>query len=288
MKLELLICNIAMTNPVAPTVLQIDGFIMRPLQISDLDALTAIWATPEVTRFLPSREVPILRENAEKSLQSFTEHWQQRGYGIGAVIESASSQMIGYCGLRYLDEMDEVELLYGLSKSYWGRGIATQAAKATVAYGFNVANLDKLIAMALPDNLASRRVIEKAGLQYEKQIQMFNLDVLYYCAKSPLSFPTWYFDESKMAGVDFQDAAQVEVYDRNQASSTPKKEKALVTRLGICAEHTVIDLGAGTGNFVIQASLIGAFVHAVDISQTMLTYAQSKAQKAGATNIKFH
>lgn len=138
------------------------------------------------------------------------------------------------------------------------------------------------------DNFASRRLIEKAGLQYEKTIYMFNLDVLYYWVKSMTSSPAWYFDESKMAGVDFADAAQVEVYDRNQTVSTPEKEQALVTRLGISREHCVIDLGAGTGNFAIQASLVGASVHAVDISQTMLACAQSKAQKIGATSIEFH
>ena len=103
-----------------------------------------------------------------------------------------------------------------------------------------------------------------------------------------ISFPAWYFDESNMAGVDFEDTAQVEAYDRNQTASTPDKEQALVARLGIAAEHSVIDLGAGTGNFALQASLTGASVHAVDISKTMLTYAHSKAQNAGATNIKFH
>lgn len=171
-----------MTNPAKHT-LQLDDFTMRSLQPADLDALAAIWADPEVTRFLPSRGVPIPRENAEKSLKSFINHWQQRGYGVWAIIENDSARMVGYCGLRYLDEIDEVEVLYGLAKEYWGRGIATQAAKAAVSYGFNVANLDKLIAMALPNNFASRRVIEKAGLQYEKQIHIFNLDVLYYCAK---------------------------------------------------------------------------------------------------------
>lgn len=103
-----------------------------------------------------------------------------------------------------------------------------------------------------------------------------------------VSFPAWYFDESNMAGVDFEDTAQVEAYDRNQTASTPDKEQALVARLGIAAEHSVIDLGAGTGNFALQASLTGASVHAVDISKTMLTYAQSNAQKAGVTNISFH
>jgi ubiquinone/menaquinone biosynthesis C-methylase UbiE len=68
-------------------------------------------------------------------------------------------------------------------------------------------------------------------------------------------FPAWYFDEPQMAGVDFKDAAQVQAYDRNQTSSTPEKEQALVTRLGVSSEHTVVDLGAGTGTFAIQAAL---------------------------------
>jgi len=100
--------------------------------------------------------------------------------------------------------------------------------------------------------------------------------------------PSWYFDESKMAGVNFEDAAQVEVFDLKQPSSTPKKEQALVSRLGISSGQIVIDLGAGTGTFAMQAALTGATVHAVDVSQTMLTDAQTKAQKAGVTNVLFH
>ncbi len=70
--------------------------------------------------------------------------------------------------------------LYGLAKEYWNRGITTQAAQAAIAYGFDVANLVRIIAMALPENRASIRVMEKAGLKYKKQIHIFNLDVLYY------------------------------------------------------------------------------------------------------------
>lgn len=277
-----------MINSTDAAILEIGSFTMRPIESSDLDALAEIWADPEVTRFLPSRGVAIPREKAEKALFTFVEHWQ-RGYEIWAIVENTSSQMIGYCGLRYLDELSEVEVLYGLSKTYWGRGIATQAAKTAVLYGLNVAKLNRIIAMVLPDNIASKKVIEKAGLQYEKEIYIFNLDALYYSIQQTMSsFPAWYFDESNMAGVDFEDAAQVEVYDRNQTVSTKEKEQALVNRLGINAEHTVIDLGAGTGNFAIQASLTGASVHAVDISQAMLNYAQTKAQKAGTSNIKFH
>ena len=157
-----------------------DNFTMRPIQISDLEDLVKIWADPEVTRFLPSQGLPISREDTAKSLQSFVEHWQQKKYGVWAIVERGSSQTIGYCGLRYLNQLDEVEVLYGLAKAYWGKGIATKAAKAAVEFGFEIINLDRVIAMALPDNVASIKVINNVGLQYEKQIHMFGLEVLYY------------------------------------------------------------------------------------------------------------
>lgn len=169
-----------MVSSTNPTVLRIDEFAMRPIQAADLDALAVIWTDPEVTRFLPSCGMPISREKTEKALVSFIEHWEKRGYGIWAIVKNASLEMVGYCGLRYLDELNEVEVLYGLAKAYWGKGIATQAAKASISYGFNVANLDRLIALTLPDNQASKRVIEKSGLHYEKQIHIFNLNGLYY------------------------------------------------------------------------------------------------------------
>ncbi|MEL6462729.1 MAG: GNAT family N-acetyltransferase [Cyanobacteria bacterium J06621_15] len=161
-------------------ILQLDKFTMEPLQLSDLDSLTTIWSDPEVTKFLPSRGLPIPREKVEKALTSFVEHWQKRDYGIWKIVEDAADKMIGYCGLRYLEELNEVELLYGLDKAYWGSGIATKAAKASVKYGFEVANLNRIIALALPDNQASKKVIEKTGFKYEKQIHIFNLDGLYY------------------------------------------------------------------------------------------------------------
>lgn len=72
-----------------------------------------------------------------------------------------------------------------------------------------------------------------------------------------------------MAGVDFEDAAQVGAFDLKHTSSIPEKEQALILRLGISSGHTIIDLGAGTGTFAIQAAITGASTHAVDISQAI-------------------
>ena len=81
--------------------------------------------------------------------------------------------------LRYLDELQEVELLYSLARAYWSKNITTKAAKAAVSWGFEVAKLERIIAMVLPKNHASKRVIEKLGFSYEKQIEIFNLNVSY-------------------------------------------------------------------------------------------------------------
>ena len=100
--------------------------------------------------------------------------------------------------------------------------------------------------------------------------------------------PKWFYDEFQQSGVDFEDTAQVEAFDRNQRSSSEQAEQALIEWLGISAGHTVIDLGAGTGTFAIQAGKAGARVHAVDVSPTMLAYAQKKACAANAENVEFH
>lgn len=100
--------------------------------------------------------------------------------------------------------------------------------------------------------------------------------------------PAWFYDEFQQVGVDFEDTAQVELFDRNQRSSSEQAEQALVESLGISAGHTVIDIGMGTGTFAIQASKAGARVYAVDVSHTMLAYARKKARAANAETIEFH
>jgi cyclopropane fatty-acyl-phospholipid synthase-like methyltransferase len=93
--------------------------------------------------------------------------------------------------------------------------------------------------------------------------------------------PNWLYNEFQQVGTDFENAAQVEAYDRNQISSSVEEEQELMTQLGISAGHAIIEFGCGTGTFAIQAALVGAYVYAVDVSQAMLQYAQQKAQKAG-------
>lgn len=103
-----------------------------------------------------------------------------RGYGHWAVVDREESQVVGWCGLEYLPELNETELAYLLSKQIWGRGYATEAAKATVRFGFGSAGLENIIGLVHPENQGSVRVLEKCGLTYKDRISLWGMDMSRY------------------------------------------------------------------------------------------------------------
>jgi ribosomal-protein-alanine N-acetyltransferase len=154
--------------------------LLRPFTVADLDDYAEhIFADPDVMRYLPKRDL-IPRERAERTIAVFNDHWSKRGYGVWTVTDKISGQFVGHCGLNFVPEAGEVEVLYALRQEHWGQGIATEAAQASVRFGFENTDLDRLIALAMPENVASRRVMEHLGFQYEKDAPYFGLDLVYY------------------------------------------------------------------------------------------------------------
>jgi ribosomal-protein-alanine N-acetyltransferase len=113
-------------------------------------------------------------------LNKYLAHWEQHGFGRWALIERQSKKLIGWCGLLYLDNTEEVEIGYGLAKVYWGKGLASEAAADTMKYGFEQLALARIVAITYPENLASQRVLEKLGMKYVMQARFYNTDVRYY------------------------------------------------------------------------------------------------------------
>ena len=154
--------------------------LLRPLAATDLDDYTRlIFADAGVMRYLPKRDLAP-RARAERTLAVFGEHWLKRGYGVWAVTDKRTGQFIGHCGLNDVPEAGAVEVLYALRQACWGQGIATEAARASVRFGFEHADLARLIALAVPENTGSRRVMEHVGFVYEKDAHYFGLDLAYY------------------------------------------------------------------------------------------------------------
>jgi ribosomal-protein-alanine N-acetyltransferase len=167
------------SSSIIPTV-ETARLLLRPLSTSDLgDYTPLIFADAEVMRYLPQRDLAP-RERAERTIVFFSNHWSQHGYGVWAVTDKHTGQFIGHCGLNFVPDAGEVEVLYALRKDRWGKGLATEAAWASARFGFEVANLERLIALATPENIASRRVMEHLGFKYEKGVHYFGLVLVYY------------------------------------------------------------------------------------------------------------
>ena len=123
---------------------------------------------------------PQSRAQTQMRLNDIVDHWEQHGFGLCAGVDRATRAFIGFCGLQYLDNTSEIEVGYRLAKRFWEMGLATEAAGATLRYGFDELGLDRIVAVVHPENVASQWVIQKIGLRYVKDARFYNSDVEYY------------------------------------------------------------------------------------------------------------
>ena len=114
-------------------------------------------------------------------------HWADYGFGLW-MLRDLDDRMAGRCVLRHLDVegTDEVELGYGLHTPFWGRGLATEVAKELLHLGRTRLGHPSIVAMTRPDNMGSQRVLEKAGLVYERDVDHDGVPHLLY--RSPGHF----------------------------------------------------------------------------------------------------
>jgi len=98
------------------------------------------------------------------------DHWERYSFGIWALREKITGEFAGHSGLHHfeIDGWPEIDLGYALRAEFWGKGLATEIAKAVLSIGFGILGCEHITAIALPANVASRRVMEKAGFQYER------------------------------------------------------------------------------------------------------------------------
>ena len=161
-----------------PTI-ETERLTMRGFTPDDLDRLAEILSNAQVMHYMPGGQ-PLSREKAEAKLRFILKHWEEHGFGWWAVIHKAEAQLTGWCGLTYVDELSEIEVAYLFDRPYWGQGIGTEAAHASLRYGFEELNLDRIIALAVPENVGSWRVMEKNGLTFETRLHLWDLDLVKY------------------------------------------------------------------------------------------------------------
>jgi RimJ/RimL family protein N-acetyltransferase len=137
---------------------------------------------PRVYRTLWPWSYPPTRADVRSSLADKRGHWERYGFGLWLLRDRATGQLVGRGGLQYTDALGgyAVEAAWAIVPERWGQGLATELARASVTVGFDSLRLKEVIAITLPDNAASRRVMEKAGFTYDRDIVHVGLTHVLY------------------------------------------------------------------------------------------------------------
>ena len=149
--------------------LETERLVLRRFTAGDVEALVDLDGDPEVMRFL-NGGTPTPREEIEnRVLPRFLEYYERyEGFGYWAAVEKATGEFLGWFHFRPPEGAGpgEVELGYRLRRSAWGKGYATEGSRGLIEKGFTELGVRRVVANAMTVNLASRRVMEKAGLSY--------------------------------------------------------------------------------------------------------------------------
>ena len=153
---------------------------LRPLTLDDAEAYyTAILSDPDVMRYLPGGTT-LPRDRAEFTIQRQIDNWARDGIGLWAVVRAGDGRLIGHCGLMHLPDSTEIEVAYALTQDVWGQGFAPEAARAALRFGFEERGFARIVAVAVPANVASQRVMEKIGMTNEGLQPAYGTELAFY------------------------------------------------------------------------------------------------------------
>lgn len=140
---------------------------LRALELSDLDDLYEYASDPEIDRYVPWEHYQNIDE-ARVNLNEFLEEYEKDGLGAWGIEHRTDQKLIGIINTSIPHRINRrVEVGYTIARPYWGQGFATEALRAVIQFGFEKMELARMEAVVLPENVASARVLEKAGMQFE-------------------------------------------------------------------------------------------------------------------------
>jgi ribosomal-protein-alanine N-acetyltransferase len=149
------------------------------LTSQDTNRIHHIWSDPQVRKYLWDDEV-ISGDHAASVIQSSTCLFRERAFGLWGVFPLGTDDLIGFCGFWYFRQPPELELLFGLRPAYWGQGLATEAARAIIRFGFEELGFDRIAASTDAPNSASIAVMERIGMSFDRRATVDGRDTLFY------------------------------------------------------------------------------------------------------------
>jgi RimJ/RimL family protein N-acetyltransferase len=163
--------------------IETERLLLHGWRDGDVEPYARLCADPEVMRFIGDGST-LTREGSEGQISRFVRHWDERGFGLWALEEKEGGTFVGFAGLAHQEDWVEgehkTEVGWRLDRAFWGRGLATEAANASVDYGIETLGLERIISIIQPGNTASRRVAEKAGLTPRGETRWRGTPVVWY------------------------------------------------------------------------------------------------------------
>lgn len=147
--------------------------------MSDVRALHQLWIHQHVRRFLWDNKIVSLK-HTEDIIKQSTQLFDRHGFGIWGMREHHSPRLIGFAGYWHFRTPPSLELLYGVAADHWNRGIATEASRCVIRYGFEVLRFRTIEASTDVTNRSSVRVLEKLGMSFQRRVVVDGLDTVFY------------------------------------------------------------------------------------------------------------
>ena len=152
-------------------IVETERLLLREFDESDAGAFHALGSDPLITRYTGDGGLTTVEHALEVLRARPLADYRKYGFGRWACVHKARGAVIGFAGLKYLDDLRAVDIGYRLLPAYWGQGLATEAGRAVLAHGFDILRLDRIIGLVDTDNVASVRVLEKLGLAFDEMIE---------------------------------------------------------------------------------------------------------------------
>ncbi len=159
--------------------LEMTRLLIRKFTFDDLDELIKLRSDPKVNKYLGGTRLQN-PEAIEKRMHFYIDCYEKYGFGMSAMVWKETREMCGWSGLQPLEETGEIEVGYGMAQKFWGKGIGYECASAWLIYGFEKANLERIVAVASPANTGSWRIMEKCGMSCEKTEQHYGETCVFY------------------------------------------------------------------------------------------------------------
>ena len=148
--------------------LRTERLLLRPWRDSDRAPFAALNSDPEVMRYFPGLQT---QEESDASIERMRGVFAREGWGFWAAELPGEADFIGFIGINRLSWQAHftpcVDIGWRLARTYWGRGLATEGARAALRFGFESLGLLEIVSITVPDNRPSRHVMEKLGLRHD-------------------------------------------------------------------------------------------------------------------------